>query len=186
MGEGNLSQKVSLPRKVPPPRNPDGFLRGLFAGIRFPATLNRKGGSLSRPPHPAVWPQAAKPLIGQNAPYTPPRFVNYKKIGERLYSDSSRSPSTLPTLLLKVLERWGPGGGNPFSNVFPPPQKPPPRNPHGFLRGLFAESRLSATLIPKSGSLSRPPRPTVLPQAAKPLVGQNAPYTPPRFVNYKK
>ncbi len=93
-GEGPFA-KGPLPRKRPPPRNPHGFLRGLFAESRLSATLIPKSGSLSRPPHPTVLPQAAKPLIGQNAPYTPPRFVNYKKIGEQPHSSCSRSPSTL-------------------------------------------------------------------------------------------
>ena len=45
-------------------------------------------------------------------PSAPPPF---EKGGRKL---------SLPILPLKVLERWGPGGGNPFSKGFPPPQKP--------------------------------------------------------------
>ncbi len=166
---------------------------GFFAESRLSATLNRKGGDLSRPPllH-------AFTSLGGGGPFAkgppPPNPFPPKPWGEgllgksreQLYSDCSRSFSYVPQPSPKVLEGWGSGGGEPFSKGSAPPQRPPPRNPDGFLRGLFAESRLSATSNRKGGSLSRPPHPAVLPQAAKPLIGQNAPFTPPRFVNYKK
>ncbi len=118
-------QKGPLPQKIPPPRNPRGFLRGLFAESRLSASLITKGGSLSRPPRPAVLPQSGKTPHRAKRAVHAAAFCKLQKIrgtagfGWRPFPLYSLHPPP------KVLEGWGPGGGKPFSKGFPPPQELP-------------------------------------------------------------
>lgn len=66
-----------------------------------------------------------------------------------------------------------------------PPHSPPPWNPRGFLRELIVKKLLFVCLARKKWEPFVDPHPTILRNAAKLLLGPNAPYTPPCFVHYK-
>ena len=94
---------------------------GLSRKAGFPRPLLQKAGAFRGPRTPQWLREAPPPLIGQNAPYTPPRFVNYKKNRGTTAIRMQSFPLFFP---LKVLERWGSGGGKPFSKGFSPPPIP--------------------------------------------------------------
>ncbi len=88
-------------------------------------------------------------------PQTPfPQNLNGRTSGktrERLNASCSRSLYTFPNSPPKVLERWGPGGGKPFSKGFLPPQKPSLQESPRFPRGTPGEGSPPSSVLGDAG-----------------------------------
>ncbi len=111
-GGGKPFSKGFPPRKIPPRASASPWGRGSFC----------KRAPSPKPPSPKT--------LGEGTAWKCKRTA-------ALFLQPF--PFYFPILPLKVLEGWGPGGGEPFSKGFPPPQDPPQTPSQSLLWGHPAQ-----------------------------------------------